>query len=113
MAAGQVNTSSACAKYSVAAAVALCMTDLPVAGLQRMQPDAAVHLCQGHCNDAAARLRVRCVFGCPCASSTFHAMQACGQLSASSRRLTDFYELDINIRGFPSLAASLVSGSKH
>ena len=41
-----------------------------------------------------------------------HATQACGQPSASSSRLTDFYELDINIRGFPSLAASLVSCSK-
>jgi len=38
--------------------------------------------------------------------------QACGQQSASSRRLTDFYELDVNIRGFPSLAASLVHSIK-
>lgn len=39
--------------------------------------------------------------------------QVCGQPSASSKRLTDFYELDINIRGFPSLVASLVSPPPH
>ena len=34
--------------------------------------------------------------------------QVCGRQSDSSRRLADFYELELNIRGFPSLAASLV-----
>lgn len=55
---------------------------------------------------------VRCAIlsGEPCTLYTHAALlvQVCGQLSASSRRLTDFYELDINIRGFPSLVASLV-----
>ena len=47
----------------------------------------------------------------PLCQLNLHPTQACGQPSASSSRLTDFYELDINIRGFPSLAASLVSCS--
>jgi hypothetical protein len=67
---------------------------------------------QGHADDIVDRLRACMLALTPMCQLDLHATQACGQLSASSRRLTDFYELDINIRGFPSLAASLVSGSE-
>ena len=33
---------------------------------------------------------------------------ACGRPSASSARVTDFYELDLGIKGFKTLAESLV-----
>jgi hypothetical protein len=99
-------------KGTVAAALALCMTALLGADPQRMQPRAGVLSQQRHCDDAAVSLHACLFVWTPMCQLNVHATQACGQPSASSSRLTDFYELDINIRGFPSLAASLVSCSK-
>ena len=39
--------------------------------------------------------------------------RACGQLSEGSRRSTGFYELDVQVKGSPTLEMGLVSLSKH